>query len=208
MRLVHAAALTAAALLLASVASAQGLGDAAAREREKRKAAPAKPKVYTESDIGRSMAPVETTQDVPATAEGQPAAEGQPGAEGQPSAGGQAPAEGQPAAEGEQPAEGAAPPAADAAAKAAADAAKAEEEARAKAVENWKKRLDQARKEEAVYKDIIDRLQNELNDTSGGFYNPGRAAKIQFQEENKQKLAQTQGKIAALEEEGRRNRYQ
>ena len=70
MRLVHAAALTAAALLLASVASAQGLGDAAAREREKRKAAPAKPaKVYTEGDIGRSMAPVETTQDLPATAE-------------------------------------------------------------------------------------------------------------------------------------------
>jgi len=204
MRLVHAAALTAAALLLASVASAQGLGDAAAREREKRKATPAKPgKVYTEGDIGRSMPPVETTQDAAATGEGQAAAEGQPAAEGQ------APAEGQPAAEGEQPAEGAAAtPAADAAAKAAADAAKAEEEARAKAVENWKKRLDQARKEEAVYKDIIDRLQLELNDTSGGFYNPGRAAKIAFQEENKQKLAETQGKIAAIEEEGRRNRYQ
>jgi len=199
MRLVHAAALTAAALLLASVASAQGLGDAAAREREKRKAAPKPAKVYTESDVGRSMAPVETTQDVPATADGQPA-------EGQPAAAGQAPAEGQPAAEGEQPAEGA-PPAADAAAKAASDAAKAEEEARAKAAENWKKRLEQARKEEAVYKDIIDRLQTELNDTSGGFYNPGRAAKIQFQEDNKQKLAQTQGKIAALEEEGRRNKY-
>jgi hypothetical protein len=204
MRLVHAAALTAAALLLASVASAQGLGDAAAREREKRKGTPAKPaKVYTETDIGRSMPPVETTQDQPATAEGQPAAEGQ-------AAEGQAAAEGQPA-DGEQPAEGAAPapaPAPDAAAKVAAEAAKAEEEVKAKAAEDWKKRLDQARKEEAVYKDIIDRLQTELNDTSGGFYNPGRAAKIQFQEENKQKLLQTQGKIATLEEEGRRNRYQ
>jgi hypothetical protein len=200
MRLVHAAALTAAALLLASVASAQGLGDAAAREREKRKAAPAKPaKVYTENDIGRSMPPVETTQDLPATTE--EGGEGQAAAEGQPAAEGEAPAE------GEQPAEGAAP-ATDAAAKAAADAAKAEEEARTRAQENWRKRLDQARKEEAVYKDIIDRLQLELNDTSGGFYNPGRAAKIAFQEENKQKLAQTQGKIAALEEEGRRNRYQ
>jgi hypothetical protein len=193
MRLVHAAALTAAALLLASVASAQGLGDAAAREREKRKAAPAKPaKVYTENDIGRSMPPVETTQDLPATTE--EGGEGQAAAEGQPAAEGEAPAE------GEQPAEGAAP-ATDA-------AAKAEEEARTRAQENWRKRLDQARKEEAVYKDIIDRLQLELNDTSGGFYNPGRAAKIAFQEENKQKLAQTQGKIAALEEEGRRNRYQ
>ena len=210
MRLVHAAALTAAALLLASVASAQGLGDAAAREREKRKAVPAKPtKVYTESDVGRSMAPVETTQDLPATAaeagaEGQ-AAEGQ-AAEGQPAAEGQAPADGQPAAEGEAPAEGAAP-ANDAAAKAAADAAKAEEEARQKAIADWRKRLDQARKEEAVYKDVIDKLQLELNDTSGGLYNPGRAAKIAFQEENKKLLAQTQGKIAALEEEGRRNQY-
>jgi hypothetical protein len=186
MRLVHAAALTAAALLLASVASAQGLGDAAAREREKRKAVPAKPaKVYTEDDIGRSMAPVETTQDLSATAEGQAPAEGQATAQGEPGAA----------------------PTADGGAK-ATDAAKAEEEAKAKAAENWRKRLDQAHKEEAVYKDIIDRLQLELNDTSGGLYSPGRAAKIAFQEENKQKLAQAQGKIAALEEEGRRNRYQ
>jgi len=206
MRVVHAAALTAAALLLASVASAQGLGDAAAREREKRKATPAKPaKVYTEGDIGRSMAPVEATPDLPAT--GEPAAEGQPAVEGQPAAEGQPPAEGEAAAEGEAPAEGAAP-AEDPAAKAAAEAAKAEEEARAKAIEDWRKRLDQAKKEAAVYQDVIDKLQLELNDTSGGLYNPGRAAKIAFQEENKQKLAQTQGKIAALEEEGRRNRYQ
>jgi hypothetical protein len=220
MRLVHAAALTAAALLLASVASAQGLGDAAAREREKRKAVPAKPaKVYTESDIGRSMAPVETTQDLPTTAaeagaepaDGEPAgtqeaAEGEAGAEGQPAAGGEAGGEGQPAAEGEAPVEGG-EPATDAGAKAAADAAAAENEAREKAVADWRKRLDKARKEEAVYKDIVDKLQLELNDISGGLYNPGRAAKIAFQEENKTLLAQAQGKIAMLEEEGRRNRY-
>ena len=177
MRVVQAAALTVAALLLASVASAQGLGDAAAREREKRKAAPAKPtKVYTDGDIGRSMAPVSATPDLPATAE--------------------------PAAEGQAPAEGGAP-----AAKAADAAAKADEEARARAEEAWRRRLEQARKEEAVYKDVIDKLQLELSDTSGGFYNPSRAAKMAFQEENKQKLAETQGRIAALEEEGRRNRY-
>jgi len=141
MRVVHAAALTAAALLLASIASAQGLGDAAAREREKRKAVPAKPaKVYTESDIGRSMAPVASETDLPATAE-------------------EAAAEGQPAAEGETPAEGAAP---GAAAKAASAAAQAEAEARAKAEEAWRKRLDQARKEEAVYKDVIDKLEQSL----------------------------------------------
>ena len=61
--------------------------------------------------------------------------------------------------------------------------------------------------EEAVYQDVIAKLQAELSDTSGGFYNPSRAAKIAFQDENKQKLAEVQGRIAALEEEGRRNRY-
>jgi hypothetical protein len=69
MRLLHAAALTVGALLLASIASAQGLGDVAAKEKQKRKAAPAKPvKVYTEGDIGTSMAPVSSTE-LPATAD-------------------------------------------------------------------------------------------------------------------------------------------
>jgi len=201
MRVVQAAALTAAALLLTSVASAQGLGDAAAREREKRKAEPGKPaKVYTEGDIGRSMTPVSTTPDLPATADpaaagGQPATEGQAAAEGQPAAEGQAPAE------GETPVEGTA-----AAAKAAEDPAKAEEEAQAKAAEAWRKRLDQARKEEAVYKDIIDKMQFQMNGTTD-LYSPGRTANAAFLEENKQKLAETQARIAALEDEGRRNRY-
>jgi len=177
MRLVHSAAMTAAALLLASAASAQGLGDAATREREKRKATPAKPaKVYTEGDIGRSMAPVSSSSELPAAA-GDPAAADKPAGE----AG---------AAEG-----------------APSDPEKDAEEARAKAQADWTKRLDQAHKEEAVYQDVIDKLQLELSDTSGGFYNPGRAAKIAFQDENKQKLAEVQGRIAALEEEGRRNGY-
>ena len=205
MRVVHAAALTAAALVLASVASAQGLGDAAARERNKRKAEPAKPaKVYTEGDIGPSMAPV--APDLPVTAEGAEAApaEGQPATEGQPVTGGE------PAPEGEAAVEGQAPPAEGAPAplsKADADRAKAEEEARAKAEADWRKRLEQARKEAAVYQDVIDKLQAELNDISGGLYNPGRAAKMSFQEENKVLLAQAQGRIATLEEEGRRNNY-
>ena len=183
MRVVQAAALTAAALLLTSVASAQGLGDAAAREREKRKAEPGKPaKVYTEGDIGRSVAPVSATSGRPATAD--PAAAG-----------------GRPATGGETPVEGTA-----AAAKAAEDPAKAEEEAQAKAVEDWRQRLDQARKEEASYKDIIDKVQFQMNDTSG-LYSPGRAANAALLEENKKKLAETQARIVALEDEGRRNRY-
>jgi hypothetical protein len=165
-----------AALLLASAASAQGLGDAAAREKEKRKTSSAKPaKVYTEGDIGRSMAPVTATSDPAAPADGaaKPAGEGAA-----------APAEG-----------------------AATDAERSADEARAKAEADWRKRLENARKEEAVYRDVIDKLQLELNDTTGGFYNPGRASKIAFQDENKRKLAEVQGRIAALEEEGRRNGY-
>ena len=61
-------------------------------------------------------------------------------------------------------------------------------------------------KEEAVYKDIIAKVQVQLADTSN-LYSQGRAATEAFQEENKQKLAETQGKIAALEDEGRRNGY-
>lgn len=184
MRVLQAAALTAAALLLTSVASAQGLGDAATAAREKRKAEPAKPaKVYTDGDIGQSMGPETTTRDLPASAA---AAEGQPGAEGAP-------------AEGGTPAEGTA-------AKTAEDQAKAEAEAQAKAAEAWRKQLDQARKEEGIYKDIIDKVQVQLNGTTG-LYSAGRASNLAFLEENQKKLAETQAKIATLEAEGRRNHY-
>jgi hypothetical protein len=180
MRVLHAATLAAAALVLASVASAQGLGDVAAKEQQKRKAEPAKPaKVYTESDIGPSMTPVSTQPELPATAD--KAAAGAPG-------------EGKPAAEGAAPA-------------GTTEQARAEEEARAKAQEDWKRRLDQARKEEAAYKDVIDKVQLELNDNTAGMFTPGRASKIAFQEETKQRLAEVQGRIATLEEEGRRNNY-
>jgi hypothetical protein len=201
MRVVHAAALTAAALLLTSVASAQGLGDAAAREKAKRQAEPAKPtKVYTEGDIGQAMAPVSTTRDLPAT--NTPATSG-----GLPATGGQPPAEGQPTTEGQTPAEGETPAEGVAAdSKPAEDPAAAEAEAQAKAAEAWRKRLDQARKEEAIYKDIIAKVEVQVGGT-GGLYSPGRTANLAFLEENKQKLAETQAKIAALEDEGRRNGY-
>jgi len=198
MRVLQAAAVTAAALLLTSVASAQGLGDAAAAARQKRKAEPAKPtKVYTDGDIGQSMGPVSTTRDLPATAA--PATGGQPAAEGQ------LPAEGQPAAEGQAPAEGGTP-AEGTAAKTEEDQVRAEAEAQEKAAEAWRKLLDQARKEEAVYKDIIDKVQLQLNGT-GDFYSAAHAANVAFLEENKLKLAAAQAKIATLEQEGARNHY-
>ena len=45
-----------------------------------------------------------------------------------------------------------------------------------------------------------------MNGTSG-LYSPGRAANAAALEEYKKKLADTQAKIAALQEEGRRNSY-
>ena len=195
MRVLHAAGLTAAVLVLASVASAQGLGDVAAKEKQKRKAEPAKPaKVYTETDIGPSMTPVSTVPES-APAPDQAAAEGQ------------APAEGQPAAEGQVEGQVEGAPPADAAAAKLQEQEQAEQEAKAKAEADWRKRLDLARKQEAAYKDTIDKIQLDLNDISGGLYNPGRASKIALQEETKQMLAEVQGRIAALEEEGRRNNY-
>jgi hypothetical protein len=198
MRVLQAAGLTAAALLLTSVASAQGLGDAAAAARQKRKTDPAKPaKVYTDGDIGQSMTPVSSTVDLPATA-----APATPTAGDQPASEGAAPPEGQPAQEGQAPKEGVSP----AEPKAAGDTASAEAEAHAKAAEAWRKRLEQARQVEADYKDYIDKLQFQMNGTTG-LYSPGRAANAASLEEYKKKLADTQAKIAALQEEGRRNNY-
>ena len=52
---------------------------------------------------------------------------------------------------------------------------------------------------------MIDKVQVQVSGTSG-LYSPGRAANLAFLEENKQKLAETQAKIVALEDEGARQR--
>jgi hypothetical protein len=82
MRVLNCAGLAVAALLLASIASAQGLGDAAARERDKRKtgAAPKPAKVFTETDLGPASSapvPVVAAADNAAKADGK--AEAKPG---------------------------------------------------------------------------------------------------------------------------------
>src|SRR5512138_868559 len=103
MRVIHSAALTAAALLLASITSAQGLGDAAAREKAKRQASPAKPtKVYTDQEVASSPT---TSADLPAESapadagggaggsEAKPASEGTSGSEAGGTSAAAAPAE-------------------------------------------------------------------------------------------------------------------
>jgi hypothetical protein len=170
MRLLSAATLTGAVLLLASVASAQGIGDAAAKEKQKRKASPKTAKVYTDDSIGRSLAPV-SSNDQPAAAGAAPAAGDKPaGAEG------------------------------------AATAEKPAEDPRVKAEADWHQKLEQARKEEAAYQEMVTKLQLALNDT-GGLYSAGRASNVQLLEDNQKKLADVKARIATLEEEGRRNSY-
>ena len=159
-----------AGVLLASFASAQGLGEVADQEKRKRKAEPkAGAKVYTENDLGPSVAPIGVPSALPETTD-----------EGSSDEGDEAEA-------GED--------------------ATSEEDQQAQAEAAWRKKLERARQEEGVYRDMIDRLQLDLNDMSGGIYNFGRASRIAFMEENKQLLADTQQRIAALEDEGRVNRY-
>jgi hypothetical protein len=163
MRGVHVAVLSAAFLLLGSFASTQGIGDAAAREKERRKGTEGGGKVYTEGDLGPSMVLVATPENLPAAYEDD-------------------------AVEGSDDREAA-----------------SEEDQRAEAA--WRRKLERVRKEEEVYKDMVDFLQLQLNDMTGGIYNYGRASKISFLEENKQLLAEVQERIATLEEEGPVNRY-
>jgi hypothetical protein len=180
MRLLRAATLGGAALvLLASVASAQGIGEAAAKEKQKRKASPKSAKVYTEDSIGRSMAPVSSSEAAPATD-----ASAAAGAKGD-----------KPAAEG-----------AAGAAAAGENKDKPQEDPRVKAEADWHQRLDQAHKEEAGYQDMVNKVQLALNDTTA-IYGPGRAANVALLEENQKKLAEVKTRIASLEEEGRRNSY-
>lgn len=174
MRLLPAATLVGAVLLLASVASAQGLGDAAAKEKQKRKASPKTAKVYTDDSIGRSLAPV-TSSDQPAAPAGAAGA----------------------AAAGDKPA---------GAEGGAATAEKPAEDPRVKAEAEWRQKLEQARKEEAAYQEMVTKLQLALNDT-GGLYSSGRASNVQMLEDNQKKLADVKARIATLEEEGRRSSY-
>jgi hypothetical protein len=180
MRLLNAAVLTAAALVVGSIASAQGIGDAAAREKEKRKTAtPAgKPaKVFTESDLGGASA-VASAPPAPSATPGAPAAAGAEGKPADPKA--------KPKTEAELEAEA--------------------EKERQKAIDDWRTKLDEARKQEQQYRELVDRIQLDLNDTSS-LYSPGRTRRMETLEEAKTKLTGAQARVAELEEQGRRSNY-
>ena len=177
MRVLHAATLVAAALLAGSVVSGQSLGEAAAREREKRKGKPTPGKVFTESDL-RSAGGV-VSAPAAGDAGAAPAAEGLPKGADAGAAGG-----------------------AGAAAK-----EKTPEELRAEQEQEWRQRVEAANKDVAAYRERIDQIQLDLNDISGGLYSPRRAGLQTRLEEAQKSLASAEQKLADLQEEGRRNLF-
>jgi hypothetical protein len=84
---------------------------------------------------------------------------------------------------------------------------KTEEQIQAEASAGWRKSLDAATKDAATYRDQAAKIQNDLNDTSGGLYSSRRATLVTLLEETQRTLAETEAKVADLEEQGRRNGY-
>jgi hypothetical protein len=182
MRVVSAAALTAAALLLSSMASAQGLGEAAAREREKRKTAPTTPaKVITQDDI-RTVA-------TPTDAQGNPVTE--TGTAGTPAAG---------AAAGAGATAEKKPPTLE-------EQMQKEEQARLAAQQTWRDEVARAQEKVAAHQQNVDRLNGLLNDYRYGFNTPSVARAQQELADEKTKLAAAQQQVETLQEQGRRQGF-
>lgn len=179
MRVLQAATFVAAAMLLTgSAATAQSLGEAAAKEKEKRKGRPA-PKVITEEELrqaGGTVSSPAAVPDGPAPVAAKPAA-GKDGAKEGGKDGKAAPKEKTP------------------------DELRAEQEAA------WRQRLADAEKEVAHNKGEVTRLQASLDDTTGGVYTPRRAGLQTSLEQAQRALADSQAKLAGIQEEGRRNSF-
>lgn len=165
------------AALPAGADAPRTLGEAAAKEKDKKKPA----KVYTEDDLhnrkggsGSYSQPAAEGTSTDASATGQKKAEGDKTA----------------AKPGEKP----------------ADKPKTEDELRAEAEKGWQDRVAQAQKDVGTWSAEVDRLQASLNDNRPA-YAPGRAQALEALENAKKQLAAAQQTLAGLQEEGRRNRY-
>jgi hypothetical protein len=171
MRKLNAWALATAALFLAPQAlSAQSLSEAAAKEKQRRKAVKGG-KSYTEDDLGR---PGGGTANIPPADETAAAA----------------PKEGE-GGEADKKKED----------------EKSPDELKAEANAAWRKKMDVAQQNVQTYQEAADRIQRDLNDTSGGFYGARRTTMANLLTETQQKLADAQQQVADLEAEGRRNGY-
>ena len=114
----------------------------------------------------------------------------------------------QPAAEDNvepAPAEGTTPAAAPV--KPAAAPEKSEDELRAERQAEWRQKLTDAQASVARLRARADQMQAALNDMTGPIYGPNRASIANQLEQTKTALASAEHTVATLEEEGRRNRY-
>ena len=173
MRVLHAATLVAAvAFLTGPVASAQSLGEAAAKEKAKRKGKPEPAKVFTDDDLRNAggVASSPGAVDAPATADGQAK-----------------PAEGAKAGEAKKE--------------------KTPDEIQAEQQAAWRKKVDHAQSEVTRIQGIVNDMQRDLNDTSGGVYTPRRAGLQSKLDEAQKNLAIAQQMLADAQDEGRRNGY-
>ncbi len=175
MRMPNLVAVAAVSLLVVpSVGFGQSLGEAAAKEKARRKALEESSKKpvpsYSDADLGRAKG---TNASFPSA---------------------EAPASTDPAAK-------------EAAGSGPKDKEKTEDEKKAEASAAWHKTLDAANKAASTYREQIDKIQNDLNDTSGGFYSNRRTTLLGLLEDTKKKLADEETKIADLEDQGRRNGY-
>lgn len=84
---------------------------------------------------------------------------------------------------------------------------KSPEEIRAEQENDWRQRTQQARDEVTRLTAELDRLQVSLNDLSGPAYGSGRTALLNLFETTKTALAAARQQVTGLEEEGRRNSY-
>lgn len=184
MRLSLAAALVTVAVGLATLpASAQSLGEVAAREKARRDKAArdgkARPpaKVITEDELRGRMGAGTLSQ--PAATEDSPATAAAPaGAASVPAAAGPA-----------------APP------------EKSEDELRAERQAEWRQKLQTARADIATLRARREQIEAALSDPAVPMYGAGRASVANQLEQTKTQLAAAEQNVANLEEEGRRNRY-
>jgi hypothetical protein len=181
MRVPNLVAVAAVSLLVVpTVGFGQSLGEAAAKEKARRKALEESSKKkpvpsYSDADLGRAKG---TNASFPS--------------------GGDATASTDPVAT--KDAAGSEP-------KDPKDKEKTEDEKQAEASAAWRKNLDAANKAAGTYRDQVAKIQNDLNDTSGGLYSNRRSTMLGQLDDAKKKLAESEAKVADLEDQGRRSGY-
>jgi hypothetical protein len=176
MRVLQAAIVFVVVCGLAGPASAQSLGELAAKEKQKRQGKPA-PKVITETDLSKA------------------------GKRGTVSMTGETPVEGGETT-AEAPAEGAAPGAPGAA---PAKKEKTEEELRAEQRAAWEKSYAAAKEKVRIHQLNVSNIQKDMNDVSGGLYTERRNTVAKMLADEQAALTAAQAELDRLDNEGRAN---